>query len=169
MKRFYRFIAVVTVMTMLFAVPVLAADNQDRSGTMISSESTDDLVRQLDEYNLKVMGRVLYVGTFNSYAAPNGNHAILVSRQVKDYDILCCNNHMLYLSNVLSAATTDLANKQQQYNTAASQAATNPTYASLLPQCQAELTAAQQKVADTQARITLAQQKLAKYYAANVY
>lgn len=167
MKRLYKFVALVTVMTMLFAVPVLAAE--DRSGTLISSESTDDLVRQLDEYNLKNMGYVLYVGNYNSFAQPYGTHAVVVSKQVKDYDILCCNNHMLYLNNVLSAATTDLANKQSQYNSAVAQAATNPTFAGLVPQCQAELAAAQQKVADTQNRIALAKEKLAKYYAEGVY
>lgn len=167
MKRLYKFVALVTAMTMLFAVPVLAAE--DRALTTISSESTDDLVRQLDAYNARTMGYVLYVGNFNAFAQPYGNHAMLVSKQVKDYDILCCNNHMLYLNNVLSAATTDLANKQTQCNYVASQAASNATYASLLPQCQADVAAAQQKVADTQNKIALANQKLAKYYDANVF
>jgi len=169
MKRLGRFLIVAAIMTMVFAMPVLADENKDRTSTMISSESTDDLVRQLDDYNRRVMGQVLYVGAYNNYAAPNGIHANMVSKQVKDYDILCCNNHMLYLNNVLGAAQTDLVNKQNQYNSAASQAATNPTFAAMLPVCESELKAAQAKVVDAQNKIALANAKLAKYYAANVY
>jgi len=167
MKRVKRIVALVVVMTMLFAVPVLA--DEDRSGTMISSENTDDLVRQLDAYNLKVMGQVLYVGGYNSYALPNGTHAVLVSKQVKDYDIRCCDNHMFYLKTVLSNAQQDLANKQAQYNSAVAQMAVSPSYAQLVPTCQAQVAAAQQAVVDAQNRIAAAQAKLAKYYAANVY
>lgn len=166
MKKLNRVIALVVVMTMLFALPVLA---EDRSYTMISSESTDELVKQLDAYNVKVMGQVLYLGNYNAFALPYASHSMVVSKQVKDYDILCCDNHMAYLNNVLSAATTDLANKQAQYNSAASQAAANPTFAAMLPQCQAELTAAQQKVVDTQNKIALAKEKLAKYYSATTF
>lgn len=165
MKRFYRLIAAIAVMTMVFSVTVFA---EDRSATMISSESTDDLVRQLDAYNTKVMGQVLYVGNYNPMAAAYGSHSMVVSKQVKDYDILCCNNHKQYLANVLSAAQTDLINKQNQYNVCASQSS-NPTYAALLPKAQAELTAAQNKVADTQNKIAYANQALAKYYDATAY
>lgn len=161
MKRLQKIVAVVIVMTMIFAMPVLA---EDRSATMISSESTADLVRQLDEYNVKAMGYVQYVGNFNSFALPNGSHAKLVSDQVKAFDILCCENHKQYLANALSAATTDLANKQAQLNSATSQAAANPTFAAMVPQCQAQVAEAQNKIADIQNKIALANQMLAKYY-----
>lgn len=161
MKKLCRLVAVVTAMTMLFALPVLA---EDRTATMISSESTADLVSKLDAYNAQAMGYVAYVAKSNAFALPGGVHAQVVSDQVKAFDILCCNNHKQYLANVLSAAQTDLANKQTQYNAAAAQAASNATFAAMLPQCQAQVAAAQQKVADTQNRIALANQMLAKYY-----
>ena len=166
MNRFFKLAVVTVVMTMVFAMPVLA---EDRSATMISSESTDQLVNELDAYNQKVMGQVLYLGNFNSFALPNGSHAIVVSKQVKDYDILCCDNHKVYLKNVLSAAQTDLINKQRQYNDAVAQAALYPGYASVVPQAEAQLAAAQQKFNDAQLKVVLAEEKLAKYYAAGVY
>ncbi len=170
MKRLGKFLIAAALMTMVFAVPVLAEDKiEDRSETLVSSENTDDLVRQLDEHNVRAMGQVFYVANFNSFAAPYAPHALVVSKQVKDYDILCCDNHMLYLNSVLSAAVSDLENKQAQYNNAASQAAGNPTYAGLLPECEAQLKAAQQKVIDTQNRIAIAKVKLAKYYDATIY
>lgn len=167
MNKFFKLALVAALMTMIFAVPVLADD--DRTETMISSESTDQLVIELDAYNLHAMGQVLYVGNYNNFALPNGHHAIRVSRQVKNYDILCCDNHKLYLRNVLSAAQTDLANKQTQYNSVAAQAKEMPTYAQMLPDVQAQLVAAQQKVVVAQNNIILADQKLAKYYAEDVY
>lgn len=161
MKRLQKIVALIVVMTMLFAFPVLA---DDRAATMISSESTADLVRQLDEYNLKNAGYVQYLSNYNAFALPNAPHAVLVSDQVKAFDILCCENHKLYLKNVLSAATTDLQNKQAQLNAATSQAAANPTFAAMVPQCQAQVAEAQAKVADVQNKIAAANQMLAKYY-----
>lgn len=162
MNKFFKLAVVSAIMAMILSVPVLA--DEDRSETLISSESTDQLVNELDAHNIQVMGQVSYVGNFNSIALPDGIHTYVVTDQLKQYDILCCNNHKTYLRNVLSAAQTDLANKQAQYNSVAAQAGSNPTFAAMLPQAQAQLAAAQQKVADAQNNLALADIKLAKYY-----
>ena len=167
MKKLHKIVALALALTMVFAIPVLAED--DRSGTMVSSENTDEFVRLLDEHNNMVMGHVGFILSVNPGHPGEAMQVQRVTKQVKDYDILCCDNHKLYLKTVLSNAQQDLANKQTQYNNAVAQMAISPSYADLLPQCQAELVAAQQKVVDAQNRIAIADQKLAKYYNAITY
>ena len=163
MKKITKLLVVLSALTVLFAVPVMA-DEQ----VAFSSTNTDDLIRQFNEYEGKINNDL---SSYTSWIVGTGraqtdlvNHLNQVQSQVKAAEKLGAQNHIKYLQAALANANEIVRVKQQNIASINALASDNPTLAAQqLPGAQAEL--ANALVAQAQATDTLnaAQVKLAQY------
>lgn len=164
MKRFAKLLVAVAALTMVFALPVMANDDSE---VKISSESTDQLIQLIDDHNLQILSDLENVTKFASSDAAMLDaklHMINVYNQIRKEDQDICANHIVYLQNVVGNANENARVKKEILDNYTALCATNPQYAALIPQAQADYNAALAQIVDAQNRIVTANAKFAKYY-----
>lgn len=164
MKRFAKLLVAVAALTMVFALPVMANDDSE---VKISSESTDQLIQLIDDHNLQILSDLENVTRFASSDAAMADaklHMINVYNQIRKEDQDICANHIVYLQNVVGNANENARVKKEILDNYTALCATNPQYAALIPQAQADYNAALAQIVDAQNRIVTAKAKFAKYY-----
>lgn len=164
MKRFAKLLVAVAALTMVFALPVMANDDSE---VKISSESTDQLIQLIDDHNLQILSDLENVTRFASSDAAMLDaklHMINVYNQIRKEDQDICANHIVYLQNVVGNANENARVKKEILDNYTALCATNPQYAALIPQAQADYNAALAQIVDAQNRIVTAKAKFAKYY-----
>lgn len=164
MKRFAKLLVAVAALTMVFALPVMANDDSE---VKISSESTDQLIQLIDDHNLQILSDLENVTKFASSDAAMLDaklHMINVYNQIRKEDQDICANHIVYLQNVVGNANENARVKKEILDNYTALCATNPQYAALIPQAQADYNAALAQIVDAQNRIVTAKAKFAKYY-----
>jgi len=164
MKKLTKIVVLTAALTMLFALPVMA--NSDKEVT-ISSTNTDQLVALTDAHNLQLLSAVENVTKFASSDAAMADAKIHINKvyeQIHHEDQDIANNHLYYLNQVVYNAQQDVLHCQQNVASMQALGATSPYYLTLIPARQAELDAANVRLANAIANLEAGKVKLAKYF-----
>ncbi|MCR5735425.1 MAG: hypothetical protein K6G22_12540 [Lachnospiraceae bacterium] len=160
MRKITKFLVVSAILTVLFAVPVMARE------VSFSSENTDYLIFMLENNSAKLNNDLAAFA--KTQVGPNANVIIanqtaLVNSKIAAVNKECAQNHLAYLSAKVYNAKVLEGTRLAQLNNFKSLLAVSPTWQPQVDAAQREYNQAVAERQAAEAYYATAQQKLAKY------